>query len=87
MLGVYIGITGFFRDKYSLAQAIAVTELGLDPEVVRRAWPKHDWSAVLTDSILQDMQEKADFLADADKTRTRINVRKDYVDTRFFAAD
>lgn len=61
------------------AQKIAAQELSLDPEVVRLAWPKHDWSARIDEPVLVDLQEKADFLAAADKTRRRIDVRKEYV--------
>jgi len=65
------------------AQAIAASELALDPAVVKTAWPKHDWSVVLSESLIPDLQEKADFLAAADKTRANIDVKKDLVDLRF----
>lgn len=65
------------------AQAIAAQELGLDLAVVKTAWPKHDWKTSLDKSIIPDLQEKADFLSNADKTRAMIDVKKDFVDLRF----
>lgn len=72
-------------DNPEKAVEIVATDLGLEPAVVSKAWPKHDWTAALDDSAIADFQEKADFLADQDKTRQgeSINVSKDVVNTTF----
>ena len=67
------------------AQKIAAQQLGLDPKVVSTAWPKFNWSAHLNDTVITDLQAKADFLAASDKARNSktIDVKKDFVDLRF----
>jgi sulfonate transport system substrate-binding protein len=63
------------------AQQIMAQELGLDPRVVKLAWGKHNWGAQLDDTMINDIQEKATFLAEADKTRAgkNLNVRQDLI--------
>ncbi|MDP1590272.1 MAG: ABC transporter substrate-binding protein [Prosthecobacter sp.] len=73
----------WIRQNPAEAQSIASKELGLDSAVVAQAWPKHDWGTGLTEAVLDDLQEKANFLAEADKARARIDVRSGYVDLRF----
>ena len=70
------------------AQQIMAQELGLDLKVVQLAWGKHNWAAQLDDALINDIQEKAAFLAEADKTRAgkTLDVRKDLVDLRFRAS-
>ncbi len=67
------------------AQKIIAQELNLDPLVVKTAWPKHDWSAKLNAPIIGDIQAKATFLGEADKTRQGkiLDVKKDLIDGRF----
>lgn len=67
------------------AQQIMAEELGLDPKVVKLAWSKHNWAAQLDDANIDDIQQKATFLAEADKTRAskNLDVRKDLIDLRF----
>lgn len=69
------------------AQKIMAEELKLDLQVVKRAWGKHNWAAPLDEKIIADIQEKATFLAEADKTRSgkNLDVRSDLVDLRFNA--
>jgi len=64
------------------AQQIMAQELGLDPRVVKLAWGKHNWGAQLDEPMINDIQEKATFLAEADKTRAgkNLNVRQDLID-------
>jgi len=61
------------------AEDIVAREMGLKLEVVQRAWPKFTWSTGITEAIVQDTQQKADFLAELNKTRgdIRVDVRKD----------
>lgn len=67
------------------AQQIMAQELGLDPQVVKVAWKKHNWGAQLDEAIIKDIQEKATFLAEADKTRAgkALDVRAELIDLRF----
>lgn len=70
------------------AQQIMAQELGLDLQVVKKAWGRHSWGAQLDDPIINDIQEKATFLAESDKTRAgkNLDVRKDLIDSRFNTA-
>lgn len=67
------------------AQNIAAQELGLDPQVVKLAWPKHDWMARLDEKTIEDIQAKATFMTEMDKTRQNkaLDVRRDLIDLRF----
>lgn len=66
------------------AQSIVAQSLKLRPEVVRLAWPKHNWSATLTEDVLVDMEEKSQFLTRQGVVRNGVvNIRKDLVDTRY----
>lgn len=44
------------------AQAIVARKLQLDPQIIRLAWPKHDWGAVIDADVKRDIQEKIQFL-------------------------
>lgn len=67
------------------AQSIVANELGIDIQVVKTAWGKHKWDARLSDDVIADIQEKANFLAQEHATRidTPVNVRNDLIDLRF----
>lgn len=69
------------------AQKIMADELKLDLPVVKKAWAKHNWAAQLDEKIINDIQEKATFLAESDKTRSgkNLDVRTELVDLRFAA--
>ena len=75
----------WIRSHPEEAQNIVASELGIDMQVVRTAWGKHDWGAHLTEPILIDIQQKADFLADENLTRNdmRVNVKHDLTDLRY----
>lgn len=78
----------WIQENPDQAQQIMAQELGLDPKVVQLAWGKHNWGAQLDDALINDIQEKATFLAEADKTRAgkNLDVRKDLIDLRFRAS-
>ena len=59
---------------------IVASELEIDTAVVERAWPRHDWSATLNDSVFADIQAKADFLYEGDYVGTKVKVT-DIIDT------
>lgn len=67
------------------AQSIVAKELKLPLDVVRLAWPKHNWGATLTDDVVEDMQEKSQFLTDQNVVQggRLIDVRQELIDDRY----
>jgi len=67
------------------AQSIVAKQLKLDSDVVRLAWPKHNWNATLTEGVLADMEDKSKFLTEMGVVRNGVvvNIRKDLVDNRY----
>jgi sulfonate transport system substrate-binding protein len=65
------------------AQGIIGKELNVSLDVVKRAWPRHDWNAQLTDAALVDIQAKADFLKANNFIKSPVNVRADLIDLSF----
>lgn len=65
------------------AQAIVAKELDIPLKVVERAWPRHDWSATLSDGVIADIQAKADFLFDGKYVNSKVNVAKQVVDKTY----
>ncbi len=65
------------------AQAIVAKELDIPLKVVERAWPRHDWSATLSDGVIADIQAKADFLFDGKYVNSKVNVAKQVVDKSY----
>jgi sulfonate transport system substrate-binding protein len=61
------------------AERIVATQLKLPLSVVALAWPKHNFSATLSDALVADIQDKADFLADRHMIRNSVNVGRDLV--------
>jgi sulfonate transport system substrate-binding protein len=61
------------------AQQIVAETLKLDIEVIRLAWPKHDWTAVLDSGVVLDIQDKADFLYDNGLIRNPVDVANDLI--------
>ena len=70
------------------AEGIVAQELGLDVAVVKKAWPKFNWSAQLDDVIISDLQAKATFLADQQKSRqnSAVDIRRDFADLQIAAS-
>ena len=60
-------------DNPEEAQQIVAKELNISLEVIKRAWPRHDWTAQLTPEVIKDIQSKADFLVKNDFIRTQVN--------------
>lgn len=48
-------------------------------EVVRMAWPKHDFSPELNDQVIADLQEKATFLNESGFIDVEIDVRSQLI--------
>lgn len=59
----------WLAENPSEAQALIAAELNLELPVVELAWPKHDWTAELSDVVIADIQEKSDFLFGLGKIR------------------
>jgi sulfonate transport system substrate-binding protein len=68
------------------ARAIVAKELDIPLQVVERAWPRHDWSATLSDGVIADIQAKADFLFDGKYVYSKVNVAKQVVDKDYLSA-
>jgi len=62
------------------AQGMVAKELNVSLDVVKRAWPRHDWSAQLTDAAMADIQAKADFLKSNAFIKNSVDVRGNLVD-------
>src|SRR5260370_13321450 len=66
------------------AQSIVAKSLKLPSDVVGLAWPKHNWSATLTEDVLADMEDKSQFLTKQGVVRDRVvDIRKELVDSRY----
>ena len=52
-------------DNPAEAQRIVAETLNLKIEVVKLAWPKHDWNATINKDVVEDLQRKADYLKEA----------------------
>jgi len=61
------------------AQAIVAMELDLDLEVVQMAWGRHNWAVEISPEIIQDIQNKADFLFNERFVERQINVQRDLI--------
>lgn len=58
------------------AQKIVADALNVPLEVIKKAWPEHNWSATLSDNVLNDLQNKADFLKQQNLINNPVNVRE-----------
>lgn len=63
------------------AQQIVAKELNLKLEEVQKAWGRHNWKAEITPDIIQDIQNKANFLYDEKFIEKQINVQQDLIGT------
>ena len=64
----------WIRENPEKAMNIVANAVQQEIDVVNLAWPKHNWSAKLDESLIADIQNKADFLADTKETRNNIRV-------------
>ena len=73
-------------DNPEEAKEIAARELHLSPAVVEQAWDKFHWDAQLDETVLEDIQQKAAFLAKEDMTRKskELDVGKDLIELKFY---
>ncbi|MCB0536038.1 MAG: aliphatic sulfonate ABC transporter substrate-binding protein [Bacteroidetes bacterium] len=56
--------------------------LNIDRAVIDRAWAKHDWSVILNKKILDDIQNKADFLVERKKINKKVDVAADLIELK-----
>ena len=61
------------------AQAIVAAELDLPDDVVAVAWPKHDWSASVNAAMIQDIQEKANFLKEQGLVENKVDISSSFL--------
>jgi len=73
----------WIRDNPDEAQAIVAKEVNVPLDVVKRAWPRHDWAAQLDEEVITDIQAKAAFLQSNGFIKNSIDVRKDLIDLSF----
>jgi sulfonate transport system substrate-binding protein len=59
----------------SESQKIVADELKIPLAVVQRAWTRQDWKATIDQSVLTDIQNKADFLKSVGFVRTNVAVK------------
>ncbi len=57
----------------SESQKIVAQELRIPLPVIERAWTKQDWKATLDESMMKDIQNKADFLKSVGFVRNKVN--------------
>lgn len=63
----------WMREHPEEAQALVAKRLGIDPKVVALAWPKHDWTTMLSAAVIEDIQDKSDFLTEAGSIKNRVD--------------
>jgi sulfonate transport system substrate-binding protein len=66
----------WIRENESEAIRIVSAEIDVPVEVVERAWPRHDWDAVLSDNVKIDIQAKADFLYREGFVKQQVNAAR-----------
>jgi sulfonate transport system substrate-binding protein len=64
----------WIREHPDEARGIVADALKLDRKIIDLAWPKHDWNAELNQSVIDDIQAKADFLYKRGLIRSSLNV-------------
>jgi sulfonate transport system substrate-binding protein len=67
------------------SQAIIARAVNQPIEVIKLAWPLHDWNARLDDSVIADIQAKANFLKSLGLVKNDVVVKDEFVDTGFEA--
>ena len=71
----------WIRENPNKAMNIVANSVQQKIEVVELAWQKHNWSATINEPLIQDIQNKADFLSEAKVTRNnnRVDVKKNLI--------
>lgn len=65
------------------AKNIVAKELNIPLEVVEKAWPRHDWLAIIDENVIKDIQEKADFLMQINSIRNPVKVKDELIDLSY----
>jgi len=73
----------WMTDNITEAQDIISSEISVSQDVVQKAFPKHDWTAHLNESVVSDIQAKSDFLKSHGIITMPVNVRASMLDTQF----
>ena len=61
------------------SQELVASSLKLNPEIIKLAWPKHNWEAKLDQYVIRDIQTKADFFAKRGIIPKSIDVSKELI--------
>lgn len=56
------------------AQQIVSKELKVSLDVVKKAWPRHNWATSITDEVVADIEQKAKFLHEKHFIKKSVNV-------------
>ena len=70
-------------DHIAEAQEIVSSEIPTPLEVVQKAFAKHNWKTHLHESVVSDIQAKADFLKSHNMITMPVNVRASLLDSSF----
>jgi len=73
----------WIQENPTEAQQIVAKELNLPLEVVKKAWPRHDWAAQITPQVITDIQFKADFLKENQFIQNPVDVKGTLIDLSF----
>lgn len=73
----------WIQENPAEAQQIVAKELNVPLEVVKRAWPRHDWAAQITEEVIADIEAKANFLKTDNFIQSPVKVRNDLIDLSF----
>lgn len=66
----------WMKENPGEAQQIVAKELNVPLEVVKKAWPRHDWAATITDEVVADIERKAKFLQDQGFIKKPVDVHE-----------
>ena len=69
----------WIRQNPKEAQDLAAKALKLDIKIINLAWPKHDWTAQLSENVIKDIQAKADFPNKRGLVKTPIDVKSQLI--------
>lgn len=69
----------YILDHPEEAQDLVAKSLKLNPEIIKLAWPKHNWKAQLDKDVIADIQTKTDFLAKRGIIRNTYDVSKELI--------
>lgn len=73
----------WMQDNPAESQQIVAKEINVPVEVVKQAWPRHNWDAKLTPTVIADIQAKADFLKANNFIQKPVDVKTTLINLSF----